>query len=149
MYRSSNWSWMNRRMRQVFPTAPSPTRQIFTFIFWRSICILWLGLTRHNPQVIKALPNGYLLDNRRGRRREICSRSRLAAVPDCIRERSERLSHSVAVFRRRQEVRRVVDRAHPREFFLADDESLAQVHLVSKEDDGDGPDLLADHLDPA
>src|SRR5204863_4770546 len=61
MYRSSNWSWMNRRMRQVLPTAPSPTRQIFTFIFWRSICILWLGLTRHNPQGIKALPNGYLL----------------------------------------------------------------------------------------
>src|SRR6266480_183099 len=104
MYRSSNWSWMNRRMRQVLPTAPSPTRQIFTFIFWRSICILWLGLTRHN--------------------------------------------HSVSALRRRQEVRRIVDRAHPREFFLADDESLAQVHLVSQEDDGDGPDLLADHLDP-
>src|SRR2546422_5895010 len=30
---------MNLRIRQVLPTAPSPTRQILTFIFWRSIGI--------------------------------------------------------------------------------------------------------------
>src|SRR2546427_12898467 len=30
---------MNLRMRHVLPTAPSPTRQILTFIFWRSIGI--------------------------------------------------------------------------------------------------------------
>src|SRR3989441_2515929 len=39
MYWSSNWSWMNLRIRHVLPTAPSPTRQILTFIFWRSIGI--------------------------------------------------------------------------------------------------------------
>src|SRR2546428_8427896 len=30
---------MNLRIRQVLPTAPSPTRQTLTFIFWRSIGI--------------------------------------------------------------------------------------------------------------
>src|SRR3989475_12666005 len=30
---------MNLRIRHVLPTAPSPTRQILTFIFWRSIGI--------------------------------------------------------------------------------------------------------------
>src|SRR3989449_4849897 len=30
---------MNLRIRHVLPTAPSPTRQILTFIFWRSIRI--------------------------------------------------------------------------------------------------------------
>src|SRR2546426_8313794 len=30
---------MNRRIRHVLPTAPSPTRQTLTFIFWRSIGI--------------------------------------------------------------------------------------------------------------
>src|SRR2546425_5020723 len=30
---------MNLRIRHVLPTAPSPTRQTLTFIFWRSIGI--------------------------------------------------------------------------------------------------------------
>src|SRR2546426_7891279 len=30
---------MNLRIRHVLPTAPSPTRQTLTFIFWRSIRI--------------------------------------------------------------------------------------------------------------
>ena len=71
-----------------------------------------------------------------------------SAVPDRIRQRSEGLIHAVTVLRRRQEMCRAVDRAHPGEFFLADDESLAEVHLVSQEYDGNGSDLLADHLDP-
>src|SRR5438876_7248591 len=39
MYRSSNWSWMNLRIRHVLPTAPSPTRQTLAFIFLRPIGI--------------------------------------------------------------------------------------------------------------
>src|SRR5437870_4572272 len=31
---------MKRRIKQVLPTAPSPTRQILTFIFWRSMGFL-------------------------------------------------------------------------------------------------------------
>src|SRR2546427_5204353 len=34
---------MNLRIRQVLPTAPSPTRQTLTFIFWRSIGIPGCG----------------------------------------------------------------------------------------------------------
>src|SRR5712692_11784100 len=37
---------MKRRMRHVLPTAPSPTRQILTFIRWRSIDILTGGSSR-------------------------------------------------------------------------------------------------------
>src|SRR5438093_8267641 len=34
---------MNLRIRHVLATAPSPTRQILTFIFWRSIGIPGVG----------------------------------------------------------------------------------------------------------
>src|SRR5947199_10387146 len=35
MYRSSNWSWMNLRIRHVLPTATSPTRQTLALrCFW-------------------------------------------------------------------------------------------------------------------
>src|SRR3989442_9075840 len=36
MYRSSNWSWTNRRIREVLPTAASPTRQTFVLMRWAS-----------------------------------------------------------------------------------------------------------------
>src|SRR5881296_2351087 len=34
MYRSSNSSWTNRRIREVLPTAASPTRQTFVLMRW-------------------------------------------------------------------------------------------------------------------
>src|SRR2546422_1918779 len=36
MYRSSNSSWTNRRIRDVLPTAASPTRQTFVLMRWAS-----------------------------------------------------------------------------------------------------------------
>src|SRR2546426_12386604 len=36
MYRSSNSSWTNRRIREVLPTAASPTRQTFVLMRWAS-----------------------------------------------------------------------------------------------------------------
>src|SRR6266511_2941433 len=63
MYRSSNWSWMNRRIRHVFPTAPSPTRHTLTFIFCRSaITILSRGGpdSSEPPDPIKGYPRHYL-----------------------------------------------------------------------------------------
>src|SRR5467141_3396237 len=99
---------MNLRIRHVLPTAPSPTRQILTFIFWRSI-----GIPRGGSSL--AHVSGYKL---------------VAAVPDGLAEGVERLVHAGTGFRGREELRRAVDRPHPGEFFLTDDQPFGQVHLV-------------------
>src|SRR5947199_4087750 len=69
-------------------------------------------------------------------------------MTDRIRERLERLVKAMPLLRGRAEMRRAVDRAHPREFLLTDDAPFQEVHLVPEEHDRDVPDLLADHLDP-
>src|SRR3972149_6744040 len=149
MYRSSNWSWVKRRIRQVLPTAPSPTRQIFTFIFWRSISILWSGVTRAPASgyniVAQQLSSRITAGFSPGLRP---SESRFAAVADRVGERLERLVHSRAGLRRREEMGAVVDLPHPRELFLGHDEAFGQVHLVPKEDEGEVNHLLSYHLHP-
>src|SRR2546426_5476881 len=72
----------------------------------------------------------------------------VSAVPDRIGEGAKRLGHAGPGLRRREELRRAVDRPHPAELFLAHDEPLGQVHLVPEEHHRDVADLLADHLDP-
>src|SRR6266571_5246993 len=60
MYRSSNSSWTNRRMREVFPTAASPTRQIFVLIRWTS------AIERRRP-IPLGLLKGSAIQGRRGK----------------------------------------------------------------------------------
>src|SRR2546422_7062281 len=74
---------MNLRIRHVLPTAPSPTRQILTFIFWRSIGIPrggsslahvsgYKGVAHRLSIEIMAVPLGAEVDGgpHRGRSRE-------------------------------------------------------------------------------
>src|SRR6266516_276013 len=121
MYRSSNWSWMNRRIRHVLPTAPSPPRQILTFIRWRSMEVPgWVasrsrgsdykGIAQRLSDEITRTPLGA----RRG--------SLVAAVCDGIRQDLEGLVDARAGLRRGDEVHRIGDRAHPRELLFAHDE---------------------------
>jgi len=39
MYSSEYWSTTNRRIREVFPTPPSPRRTILAFIDSEAICV--------------------------------------------------------------------------------------------------------------
>src|SRR2546426_4181956 len=149
MYRSSNWSWMNLRIRHVLPTAPSPTRQTLTFIFWRSIRIPRAGASLAHVSGYKGVAHRLSI--------EIMAALGglqppmpllVSAVPDRIGGGGNRLAHAGPGLRRREDLRRAVDRPHPAELFLAHDEPLGQVHLVPEEHHRDVADLLADHLDP-
>src|SRR2546428_5578788 len=140
---------MNLRIRHVLPTAPSPTRQTLTFIFWRSMGIPGAGSSlapvsgykgvAHRLSIeIMAVPVGA----------EVEVSSLIAAVPDGVGEGPERFVHAGPGFRGREELWRAVDRTHPGELFLTHDESLGQVHLVPEEHHRDVADLFANHLDP-
>src|SRR2546422_4145809 len=149
MYRSSNWSWMNLRIRHVLPTAPSPTRQTLTFIFWRSIRIPRAGASLAHVSGYKGVAHRLSIEIMAGGRRACASLASLVfSRPDRIGEGAERLGHAGPGLRRREELRCAVDRPHPAEFFLAHDEPLGQVHLVPEEHHRDVADLLSDHLDP-
>src|SRR6266511_3843562 len=148
MYRSSNWSWMNRRIRHVLPTAPSPTRQILTFIRWRSMEVPRRVASRSRSSDYKGIAQRLSDEITRTLRLEARRGSLIAAVRDCVSKDLERFVDAIAGLRRGHEVLRVVDRAHPREFLLAHDEALLQIELVSQEDDGDVAHLLPDHLHP-
>src|SRR5712692_2849736 len=140
---------MKRRMRHVLPTAPSPTRQILTFIRWRSIDILTGGSSRPPALGYKGIAQR-LSSRITGRFFAWRSGPRLGigTVSYRIGERLERFVDAGPGLRGREEGGRVVDRAHPRQLFLADDPTFLEVHLVPEEHDGDISDLLADHLDP-
>src|SRR2546427_3240830 len=140
---------MNLRIRHVLPTAPSPTRQTLTFIFWRSIGIPrggsslahvsgYKGVAHRLSIEIMAVPIGA----------EVEVSSLVAAVSNGVGEGPERLVHAGPGLRGREECLRAVDRPHPGELFLTHDESLGQVHLVPEEHHRDVADLLANHLDP-
>src|SRR3990170_4665502 len=146
IYRSSNWSWTNRRIRHVFPTAPSPTRQILTFIFWRSIPHLSPILSDAGRSDYKGVPSRLSPWITRVLRE---GRARVGPGGDRARDREERLVHASSRPRRRQVVRGLVHRAEPRELLLGHDDALREVALVPEEDDWHAPDLLADHRDPA
>src|SRR3989449_7474696 len=140
---------MNLRIRHVLPTAPSPTRQILTFIFWRSIGIPRGGSSLAHVSGYKGVAHRLSIEIMAvllGAKVEMGSL--VAAVSDGVAEGAERLVHAGTGFRGREELRRAVDRPHPGEFFLTDDQPFGQVHLVPEEHHRDVADLLANHLDP-
>src|SRR5438445_702977 len=57
MQRSSNSSWTNRRIRDVLPTAASPTRQTFVLIRWASGIG---GIVPFASDYLKGPPGGHL-----------------------------------------------------------------------------------------
>src|SRR2546427_578126 len=140
---------MNLRIRHVLPTAPSPTRQTLTFIFWRSIGIPRGGSSLAHVSGYKGVAHRLSIEIMAvpiGPKSRVSSL--VAAVSDGVGEGPERLVYAGAGLRGREELRRTVDRPHPGELFLTHDESLRQVHLVPEEHHRDVADLLADHLDP-
>src|SRR5438876_9354012 len=95
MDRSSNWSWMNLRIRHVLPTAPSPTRQTLTFIFWRSIGIPEMGASLAHAAGYKGVAHRLSTEIMAGlRSRRVDARSLIPAVPDRLGEAAERLVHA-------------------------------------------------------
>src|ERR1700704_6678573 len=109
---------MNRRMRHVLPTAPSPTRQILTFIRWRSIDILTGGSSR--PPALGYKGIAQRLSSRitgRAFARPSGPPLGIRTVSDRIGERLEGFVDAGAGLRRREERSCVVDRAHPRQLF--------------------------------
>src|SRR5712691_4991182 len=105
---------MKRRMRHVLPTAPSPTRQILTFILWRSIDILTGGSSRPPALGYKGIAQR-LSSRITGRFFAWRSGSRLGigTVSYRIGERLERFVDAGPGLRGREEGGRVVDGAHP------------------------------------
>src|SRR5207245_2639249 len=67
---------------------------------------------------------------------------------DRLGEGTERLVHAGPGLGGCEKLRGGVNRPHPGKLFLADHESLGQVHLVPEEDHGHVAHLLPDHLDP-
>src|SRR3990170_1230268 len=145
MYRSSNWSWMNRRMSAVLPTAPSPTKHTFTFIRCTSAMLRPIRLAvfqRDGGCVYKEICGPlYRLISRR--------RRRLDGPHDAVRERAERLFHVQPGLGRRERVRGAVRVRDRRQLRLLDDDLRAQVRLVTEEDEGHVPSVRPDHVDPA
>src|SRR5256885_8445162 len=119
---------MNLRIRHVLPTAPSPTRQTLTFIFWRSIGIPrggsslahvsgYKGVAHRLSIEIMAVPIGA----------EVEVSSLVAAVSHGGGEGPGRLGHAGPGLRRREECLRAVGRPPPGEPFLPHHQSLRQV----------------------
>src|SRR2546428_8911537 len=128
---------MNRRIRHVLPTAPSPTRQILTFIRWRSMEVPRRVASRSRGSDYKGIAQRLSDEITRTARLEARRGSRVAAVRNRVPQDFERLVDALAGLRRGDEVLRVLDRAHHREFFLANAEALLQIDIVSQEDDVD------------
>src|SRR5512137_982944 len=135
---------MNRRIRQVLPTAPSPTRQILTFILSGSIIYPGSVAGVALGSDYKGIPTPL---SPRITANPLASRS-LAVMPDGLGEDLEGLVHIAARLRGSQEVLRVQDGAHPGEFVGGHDHAFRKVGLVPEEDDGDIPHLFSDHLNP-
>src|SRR3989475_7496015 len=105
MYRSSNWSWMNLRIRHVLPTAPSPTRQTLTFIFWRSIRIPRAGASLAHVSGYKGVAHRLSIEIMAGGRRGCAPIGGLvSAVPPRLRAGGERARHPPPRLPRRREV---------------------------------------------
>src|SRR3977135_2470756 len=101
---------MNRRMRHVLPTAPSPTRQILTFIRWRSIDILTGGLSRPLALGYKGIAQRLSFGITRGPfARRGHAKSCIGPMSDRIGQGLERFVDPRAALRGRKKGGRVVD----------------------------------------
>src|SRR5207245_5052414 len=102
---------MNLRIRHVLPTAPSPTRQTLTFIFWRSIRIPGAGASLAHVSGYKGVAHRLSIEIMEGPRRlQPPMTSLVSAVPDCIGEGAKRLGHAGPGLCGCEELRRAVNR---------------------------------------
>src|SRR2546427_5317390 len=128
MYRSSNWSWMNLRIRHVLPTAPSPTRQTLTFIFWRSIRIPRAGASLAHVSGYKGVAHRLSIEIMAGGRGGCAPMASLVFPgPHRLGEGAGRPRHPRPRLRRRGGPRGAVGRPPPAQVFLAHHEPLGQV----------------------
>src|SRR2546426_9003070 len=70
---------MNLRIRHVLPTAPSPTRQTLTFIFWRSIRIPRAGASLAHVSGYKGVAHRLSIEIMAGGRRGCASMASLVS----------------------------------------------------------------------
>src|SRR5438105_6622072 len=145
MYRSSNSSWTNRRMREVFPTATSPTKHTLALTCFRPVTagvaimrletdsVLCTVRTRFSSMIILILP------------RRLSAR---IALRDALRQGLEGGLDVDAGLRRCEMERAVVGPCGLDHFVLRNLELVLQVDLVPQEFDRDLAGHAVDALDP-
>src|SRR2546426_3470794 len=105
---------MNLRIRHVLPTAPSPTRQTLTFIFWRSIRIPRAGASLAHVSGYKGVAHRLSIEIMAGGRGGCASMASLVfAGPHRLREGAGRPRHPAPRPRPPPGPRCAVDRPPP------------------------------------
>src|SRR2546427_5198279 len=143
MYRSSNWSWMNRRMSAVFPTAPSPTKHTLTFMRCKSAmdaASYWLYFSVTAASYKEVSGSLFPMISRGGRRVE--------DVGHLLREPPKRLLDVESRLRAREEIRGAFRFRDRRQVRLLHDALRAEVRLVPEDDERDLARVRPDQVNP-